>query len=151
MNLGLCSCCGLQTPLVVTNQSDTGLAATPFLTNFTIFNLTELPPRLVVLGAGAIGLELSASELRKPLSMYVVAMATVLVCNRRALDRVTKQEHRPIGKYCPKNVRKLCFLALWTLLGRFSDIFRHFSDILSTFPFSGLSNDLPVTSLGWKS
>ena len=35
--------------------------------------------------------------------------------------------------------------------GRFLDIFqtffRHFSDILSTFPFSGLSNDLPITSL----
>ena len=35
--------------------------------------------------------------------------------------------------------------------GQFSDIFRtffrHFSDISSTFPFSGLSNDLPVTTL----
>ena len=29
----------------------------------------------------------------------------------------------------------------------FRTIFRHFSDILSTFPFSGLSNDLPVTKL----
>ena len=33
----------------------------------------------------------------------------------------------------------------WTFFGRF---FRHFSDILSTFPFSRLSNGLPVTKGG---
>ena len=36
--------------------------------------------------------------------------------------------------------------------GQFLDLsrtlLRHFSDILSTFPFSGLSNDLPVTTEG---
>ena len=42
-----------------------------------------------------------------------------------------------------------------TFLGHFSDIFRTFfrylPDILSTCPFSGLSNDLPVTSQGvWQ-
>ena len=56
-----------------------------------------------------------------------------------------------IAKNCPKNVLKLCFKPLWTIFGHFLDIFRtffrHFSDILSTFPFSGLSNDLPVTNL----
>ena len=50
-----------------------------------------------------------------------------------------------IGKNCPKNVRKLCFQPLWTIFGHFSDIFLTFSDISSTFPFSGLSNDLPIT------
>ena len=33
------------------------------------------------------------------------------------------------------------------VLGHFRTFFRHFSDILSTFPFSELSNDVPVTSL----
>lgn len=36
-----------------------GLAACPFLTNSSIFNLTELPQRLGVIGAGPIGLELA--------------------------------------------------------------------------------------------
>lgn len=38
-----------------------GLAEVPFLTNSTIFNLTELPPRLGVIGAGPIGMELAQS------------------------------------------------------------------------------------------
>ena len=36
-----------------------GLAAAPYLTNNTVFNLTELPKRLGVIGAGPIGLELA--------------------------------------------------------------------------------------------
>jgi pyruvate/2-oxoglutarate dehydrogenase complex dihydrolipoamide dehydrogenase (E3) component len=36
-----------------------GLSKVPYLTNATIFNLTELPPRLGVIGAGPIGLELA--------------------------------------------------------------------------------------------
>lgn len=36
-----------------------GLKQSPYLTNATIFNLTELPPRLGIIGAGPIGLELA--------------------------------------------------------------------------------------------
>lgn len=36
-----------------------GLAEAPYLTNATLFNLTELPPRLGVIGAGPIGLEMA--------------------------------------------------------------------------------------------
>lgn len=36
-----------------------GLKQAPYLTNATIFNLTALPPRLGVIGAGPIGLELA--------------------------------------------------------------------------------------------
>jgi pyruvate/2-oxoglutarate dehydrogenase complex dihydrolipoamide dehydrogenase (E3) component len=36
-----------------------GLEAVPYLTNETVFSLTELPERLVVLGGGPIGLELA--------------------------------------------------------------------------------------------
>lgn len=38
-----------------------GLAEAPYLTNSTIFNLTELPQRLGVIGAGPIGMELAQS------------------------------------------------------------------------------------------
>ncbi len=41
-----------------------GLKETGFLTNETVFNLTELPKRLVVIGAGPIGCELSQAFAR---------------------------------------------------------------------------------------
>eukprot|EP00927_Polykrikos_kofoidii_P084889 TRINITY_DN907_c0_g1_i1.p1 TRINITY_DN907_c0_g1~~TRINITY_DN907_c0_g1_i1.p1 ORF type:complete len:557 (+),score=102.17 TRINITY_DN907_c0_g1_i1:81-1673(+) len=36
-----------------------GLADAPYMTNATLFNLTSLPPRFVVIGAGPIGLEMA--------------------------------------------------------------------------------------------
>lgn len=36
-----------------------GLADAPYMTNHTLFNLVELPPRLAVLGGGPIGLEMA--------------------------------------------------------------------------------------------
>jgi len=41
-----------------------GLAGTGYLTNETVFSLTELPPRLAVIGAGPIGCELAQSFAR---------------------------------------------------------------------------------------
>ncbi len=41
-----------------------GLDAVPYLTNETVFSLTELPPRLVVIGAGPIGCELAQAFAR---------------------------------------------------------------------------------------
>jgi pyruvate/2-oxoglutarate dehydrogenase complex dihydrolipoamide dehydrogenase (E3) component len=41
-----------------------GLEAVPFLTNETVFSLTELPRRLLVIGAGPIGCELAQSFAR---------------------------------------------------------------------------------------
>ena len=51
------------------------------------------------------------------------------------------------GKTCPK-MSENCVFRLGPS-GQFSDIFSTFSDILSTFAFSGLSNDLPVTTIEW--
>lgn len=55
----------VQAPLVVINTGTSslisdipGLAGTPYLTNRNFFDLKELPPRLLVLGSGYIGLEL---------------------------------------------------------------------------------------------
>ena len=36
-----------------------GLSSVPYLTNESLFNLTELPPRMVVLGGGPIGAEMA--------------------------------------------------------------------------------------------
>jgi pyruvate/2-oxoglutarate dehydrogenase complex dihydrolipoamide dehydrogenase (E3) component len=41
-----------------------GLTDIPYLTNYTVFNLTELPPRICVIGAGPIGLELAQAFAR---------------------------------------------------------------------------------------
>ena len=41
-----------------------GLREAPFLTNASVFNLTQLPPRLGVIGAGPIGLELAQAFCR---------------------------------------------------------------------------------------
>jgi pyruvate/2-oxoglutarate dehydrogenase complex dihydrolipoamide dehydrogenase (E3) component len=41
-----------------------GLQTVPHLTNNNFFNLTELPPRLVLIGAGPIGIELSQTMAR---------------------------------------------------------------------------------------
>ncbi|MBD2103924.1 NAD(P)/FAD-dependent oxidoreductase [Leptolyngbya sp. FACHB-261] len=55
----------VQSPLVVINTGTSslipdipGLAGTPYLTNRNFFDLKALPPRLLVIGAGYIGLEL---------------------------------------------------------------------------------------------
>jgi len=57
--------CTVQAPLVLINTGTSalvpdipGLAGTPYLTNCNFFDLKELPKRLLVLGAGYIGLEL---------------------------------------------------------------------------------------------
>ncbi|MBI1815410.1 MAG: mercuric reductase [Deltaproteobacteria bacterium] len=52
-----------------------GLAATGFLTNETIFNLTELPRRLAVIGGGPIGCELSQAFRRLGSEVTIIEMA----------------------------------------------------------------------------
>ncbi len=52
-----------------------GLQETGFITNEEVFQLTELPKNLIVLGAGAIGLELGQSFARLGSKVTVVEMA----------------------------------------------------------------------------
>ena len=52
-----------------------GLAEAGPLTNDTIFNLTELPPRLAVLGGGPIGCELAQAFARLGSAVTVIEMA----------------------------------------------------------------------------
>nr|WP_257237099.1 FAD-dependent oxidoreductase [Nostoc sp. 'Peltigera malacea cyanobiont' DB3992] len=55
----------VEAPMVIVNTGTSslipdisGLAGTPYLTNRNFFDLKALPPRLLVIGAGYIGLEL---------------------------------------------------------------------------------------------
>jgi pyruvate/2-oxoglutarate dehydrogenase complex dihydrolipoamide dehydrogenase (E3) component len=52
-----------------------GLDATPYLTNENLFNLTELPESLVVIGAGPIGCEMAQSFARLGSRVELVEMA----------------------------------------------------------------------------
>jgi pyruvate/2-oxoglutarate dehydrogenase complex dihydrolipoamide dehydrogenase (E3) component len=54
-----------------------GLAESPFLTNETVFDLTELPKRFLVLGAGPIGCELAQAFARFGSEVTILEMAHV--------------------------------------------------------------------------
>jgi pyruvate/2-oxoglutarate dehydrogenase complex dihydrolipoamide dehydrogenase (E3) component len=58
-----------------------GLANTPFLTNETVFDLTERPDRLLVIGGGAIGCELSQAFARLGSRVTVFDQAQRLLPN----------------------------------------------------------------------
>lgn len=53
-----------------------GLAEAGFLTNETVFSLTELPPRLVVIGAGPIGCELAQAFQRLGSQVTIITRGT---------------------------------------------------------------------------
>lgn len=55
-----------------------GLAETPFLTNETIFELTERPAHLVVLGGGPIGVEMAQAFRRLGAAVTLVERAAIL-------------------------------------------------------------------------
>ncbi|CAM9164734.1 unnamed protein product, partial [Phaeothamnion confervicola] len=55
-----------------------GLKEAPYLTNQSIFNLTELPPRLVVVGGGPIGLELAQAMRRFGSDVTVLVRSQLL-------------------------------------------------------------------------
>jgi pyruvate/2-oxoglutarate dehydrogenase complex dihydrolipoamide dehydrogenase (E3) component len=56
-----------------------GLGDVPYLTNHTVFSLRELPPRLLVLGGGSVGLELAQAFRRLGSRVTVVEMAERLL------------------------------------------------------------------------
>jgi pyruvate/2-oxoglutarate dehydrogenase complex dihydrolipoamide dehydrogenase (E3) component len=73
-----------------------GLAATPYFTNETIFDLAECPAHLVVIGAGAVGLELAQAFRRLGAAVTVLEAATPLgkedpECAAVVLDRLVRE------------------------------------------------------------
>ncbi len=55
-----------------------GLAAIPFLTNESVFALDALPPRLLILGGGAIGVELAQAFARLGAQVTIIEQETLL-------------------------------------------------------------------------
>ncbi|MBA3954058.1 NAD(P)/FAD-dependent oxidoreductase [Candidatus Dependentiae bacterium] len=52
-----------------------GLDQVPYLTNSSLFNLKELPPSLIILGAGPIGIEMASALNRLGVKITVIEMA----------------------------------------------------------------------------
>ena len=73
-----------------------GLAQTPHLTNETIFDLCELPSHLVVIGGGAIGLELGQAFRRLGAQVTVIEAARPLAnddaeCAQIVIDALVRE------------------------------------------------------------
>jgi pyruvate/2-oxoglutarate dehydrogenase complex dihydrolipoamide dehydrogenase (E3) component len=73
-----------------------GLAQTPYLTNETIFDLCELPSHLVVIGGGAIGLELGQAFRRLGARVTVIEAVRPLAnddaeCARIVIDALVRE------------------------------------------------------------
>ena len=73
-----------------------GLAQTPHLTNETIFDLRELPTHLVVIGGGAIGLELGQAFRRLGAQVTVIEAAQPLAnddaeCAQIVIDALVRE------------------------------------------------------------
>ncbi len=69
-----------------------GLAATGYLTNETVFSLTELPRRIAVIGAGPIGCELAQTfqRLGAAVTLLEVAPQILIREDRDAAERVER-------------------------------------------------------------
>ncbi|PSB17368.1 dihydrolipoyl dehydrogenase [Phormidesmis priestleyi ULC007] len=85
----------VQAPLVVINTGTSslipdipGLAGTPYLTNRNFFDLKTLPPRLLVIGAGYIGLELGQGLARLGSQTHLIVRG----------DRVLGQEEPEVSE-----------------------------------------------------
>jgi len=74
-----------------------GLAGTPFLTNENFFQLSELPPRTIVIGGGYIGLELGQGLARCGSAVTIINTAERVLANEEpaasaALERSLRDD-----------------------------------------------------------
>ncbi|MEH2238685.1 FAD-dependent oxidoreductase [Nostoc sp.] len=81
----------VQAPLVVINTGTTsaipnipGLAGTPYLTNRNFFDLQKLPPRLLVIGAGYISLELGQGLARLGSETHIIVRGSRILDHEEA-------------------------------------------------------------------
>ncbi len=93
----------VQAPLVVINTGTSslildipGLAGTPYLTNRNFFDLKELPPRLLVIGAGYIGLELGQGLARLGSETHMIVRG----------DRVLNHEEPDVSEVLAEALRR---------------------------------------------
>ena len=79
-----------------------GLKEAGYLTNETVFSLTELPPRLGVIGAGPIGCELAQSFARFGSQVYLIeAMHGILPKEDRDAAEIVEQQMLKDGVQAP--------------------------------------------------
>ncbi|WP_408011360.1 dihydrolipoyl dehydrogenase family protein [Pseudalkalibacillus sp. A8] len=84
-----------------------GIEEVEYLTNESIFNLKELPKRLVVIGGGAIGLEMAQSMARFGSEVTVVETSnTIFGCEDEELIPVIKKELEKEFKFLFKSLAK---------------------------------------------
>ncbi|MBC8120756.1 MAG: FAD-dependent oxidoreductase, partial [Gemmatimonadaceae bacterium] len=102
----------VQAPLVVINTGTSalvppipGLAGTPFLTNRNFFDLKALPPRLLVIGGGYIGLELGQGLAR------LGSKTEIVVRGGRLLDHEESDVGETLGTAFERDGVKLHFNA----------------------------------------
>jgi len=69
-----------------------GLADTPFLTNENIFDLTEVPSHLIVVGAGPIGVELAQAHRQLGAEVTVLEMASMMPNDDPELVEIVRQQ-----------------------------------------------------------
>ncbi len=69
-----------------------GLKDVPFLTNETIFGLTELPKHLIVLGGGPIGCELAQAFRGLGANVSIIEMATIMPKDDEELVSVVRDQ-----------------------------------------------------------
>ena len=74
-----------------------GLSTTPFLTNETLFDLRVVPERLVIIGAGPIGVEMAQAYRRLGAQVTVIEAATLLSRDDPELVAVLRQRLRADG------------------------------------------------------
>jgi pyruvate/2-oxoglutarate dehydrogenase complex dihydrolipoamide dehydrogenase (E3) component len=89
-----------------------GLGQTPHLTNETIFDLSELPSRLVVLGAGPVGLELGQAFHRLGAQVTVIDAAQPLArddaeCAQIVVDALVREGLEIRSGTTVKSVRQI--------------------------------------------
>jgi len=75
-----------------------GLKETPYLTNETIFDLYEVPKRLVILGAGPIGCELAQAFARLGTKVSIIeSLSGLLSKEEPEVSEVLKKVFEPLG------------------------------------------------------
>ena len=81
-----------------------GLAATPYMTNQTVFDRTTAPEHLIVIGGGPVGVELAQAHRRLGSSVTLLEMATLLGNDDPELVEVVRRRLRAEGVHIHEGV-----------------------------------------------
>ncbi|GAX39816.1 FAD-dependent pyridine nucleotide-disulfide oxidoreductase [Tolypothrix sp. NIES-4075] len=115
----------VQAPMVIVNTGTSslipdipGLAGTPYLTNRNFFDLKALPPRLLVIGAGYIGLELGQGLAR------LGSQTHLIVRGDRVLDREEADVSKVLAEALKQDGIELHFGVNVNQVAHENDVFR---------------------------